>query len=103
MKQHSTEIIIGILGLVTTSAAWIMGGRQKAKNEHTDAITVGTDKIVDTSNKLLERLEKLLNEETQRHLAEKAHRELCETSLREHKEMISELQKKVSQLEKYIK
>lgn len=101
--NHTTEIVIGIVGLTTTVAAWVMGGKQKANNERTDAITAGTDKIVETSNKMLERLEKLLNDETERLHHEKTHRELCEKSLTEHKLMIGELQVKVANLEKQIK
>lgn len=103
MNNYTTEIVVGVIGLTTTIAAWVMGGKQKANNERTDAITAGTDKIVETSNKMLERLEKLLADETERLQTEKSHREMCEKSLSEHKRLINELQEKVAKLERQIR
>jgi len=95
MSMDNTEIAIGITGLVATMAAWRFGGRQRAKNENTDAITKGTDQIVETSSKLLAKLDQMLDEERE-------HRIACETSLGEHKELIVNLTKKVAELEKRI-
>jgi predicted P-loop ATPase/GTPase len=66
-------------------------------------LTRGADQIVDTSNKLLETLQNLLSEERERVNEERKHRELCETSLSQHKRMIDELSKKVKQLETKMK
>lgn len=34
MKEHITEIVIGVSGIATTAAAWFLGGRQKAQERH---------------------------------------------------------------------
>ena len=102
MKEHLTEIVIGVTGVATTAAAWWFGGRQRNKNESDDILTRGADQIVDTSNKLLEMLNHLLAEERERTKEEREHREMCETALAHHKRMIDELKKKVNALEKKV-
>jgi hypothetical protein len=102
MKEHLTEIVIGVTGVATTAAAWWFGGRQRNKVEKDDALTRGADQIVDTSNKLLSTLEALLKEERERVTEERTHREMCEASLGEHKRMIDELKRKVNALEKKL-
>lgn len=99
MKAYTTEIIVATLGMLTTAIAWFLGGRQKATNEKTDSITVGVDRIVETSNRMIERFERLLDEESKRLTTEKEHREMCEVSLREHKILIDGLNDKVKKLE----
>ena len=93
------EISVGIVSLVSVMAGavsgWTMGGKQKAKNESTDAITKGTDQIVETSTKLLAKLDQMLNEE-------RVGRKCCEDSLTEHKKLINSLSKKITELEKKL-
>jgi ATP-dependent protease HslVU (ClpYQ) peptidase subunit len=101
--NHINEIVIGITGVVTATAAWMYGGKQKNKNEENDTLTSGTAKIVDTSNQLLDRLTQLLEQETDRVAEERKHRESCEKSLSEHKQMILELVSKVKSLETAFK
>lgn len=93
------EIGVGIVSLVSVMAGaasgWAMGGKQKAKNESTDAITKGTDQIVETSSKLLAKLDQMLDEE-------RVGRKCCEDSLQEHKELINKLSEKIADLEKRL-
>ena len=96
MKEYYSEIAVGIVGLIGTLIAYFTKGKQKNKNEKVDSITSGTDKIVETSNKLLQRFEELLN-------SEQEHRKACEESLRNHKKMIDDTNKKVRILENKIK
>lgn len=94
-----SELAILLVGTLTTATAWFLGGRQKATNEKTDSITVGVDRIVETSNRMIERFERLLDDESKRLEIEKEHREMCEVSLREHKILIDVLNDKVKKLE----
>jgi hypothetical protein len=103
MKEYYSDIAIATAGVITTAGAWFLGGRQKHKNASDEVLTRGADQIVDTSNKLLETLQNLLSEERERVNEERKHRELCETSLSQHKRMIDDLSKKVKQLETKIK
>jgi hypothetical protein len=103
MKEYYSEIAIATAGIITAAGAWFLGGRQKHKNHSDEVLTRGADQIVDTSNKLLETLQNLLNEERERVKEERTHRELCETSLLEHKRMIDGLSKKVKLLESKMK
>jgi hypothetical protein len=103
MKEYYSDIAIATAGVITTAGAWFLGGRQKHKNASDEVLTRGADQIVDTSNKLLETLQNLLSEERERVNEERKHRELCETSLSQHKRMIDELSKKVKQLETKMK
>lgn len=96
LQDHYGEIAVGIVGFIGTIIAYFTKGRQQNKNEKVDSITSGTDKIVETSNKLLERFEELLN-------SEQKHRKACEESLRNHKKMIDDTNKKVRVLENKIK
>lgn len=103
MKEYYSDIAIATAGVITTAGAWFLGGRQKHKNASDEVLTRGADQIVDTSNKLLETLQNLLSEERERVNEERKHRELCETSLTQHKRMIDDLSKKVKQLETKMK
>ena len=98
------EIILSGVSLVTTSVAsvlaWKLGGKQRASNERADAITAGTDKIVDSSNKLLQRMDEMLVQEQERVKVERDHREMCERELKEQKAMIEELRKEINKLKK---
>lgn len=96
LQDHYGEIATGIVGFIGMIVAWFTKGKQQNKNEKVDSITSGTDKIVETSNKLLERFEELLN-------SEQKHRKACEESLRNHKKMIDDTNKKVRILEKKVK
>jgi phage gp37-like protein len=103
MKAYMSEMAILLVGTLTTAVAWFLGGKQKATNEKTDSITVGVDRIVETSNRMIERFERLLEDESQRLASEKSHREMCEVSLREHKMLIDVLNDKVKKLENQMK
>lgn len=76
MESNESVIVTGVVGFVTTAVAWFLGGRQKAQNSTTDTIANGADKIVDTSNKLLDTLQMMLQEERQ-------HRAKCEAGIEE--------------------
>jgi hypothetical protein len=102
MSNYTSEVIIGVTGIVTSIAAWLYGGRQKNQNEQNDTLTSGTSKIVDTSNALLDRLQQLLDQETARTEIEREHRESCEASLREHKRMLEDLYIKYNDLQKKL-
>lgn len=95
MSETKVAIMTGITGLATTIIAWYYGGKQKAKSDSHDAITRGTDAIVDTSNKLLEMVQDMLNEERQ-------HRASCEKSLTEHKTQIDQLADEIKELRKKL-
>lgn len=95
MNENLPAIITGVVGVVTTVTAWLMGGKQNAQAQKDDVITKGTDQIVETSNKLLQTLEQMLNEE-------RSHRVNCENSLSEHKTLIDELRREVNQLKKKV-
>lgn len=86
MKEHTAEIVVGTIGIVTTYVAWLLGGKQQTKNSKDDTLTRGADMIVESSQKLLQTLEKMLSEERQ-------HRQSCEDSLREMRAEIDELRK----------
>jgi uncharacterized protein Yka (UPF0111/DUF47 family) len=88
MKEHLPEIVIGIVGVAATSAAWLMGGRQRTKNEKDDTLTRGADQIVETSNKLLSTLQAMLEEE-------RRHRQSCESKLDEFEQKIKELERRI--------
>ena len=84
MKEHAPEIVVATIGVVSTYVAWLLGGKQNAKNSKDDTLTRGADMIVESSQKLLQTLEKMLEEERQ-------HRQTCEDSMREMKLEIDEL------------
>ncbi len=102
MKEYAGEIITGISGLAVAAGAWFMGGRQAARGKEKDSLTKGADQIVDSSNKLLQNLEKWLEMERQRAEEERKHKETCEKALTEHKQLIDRLSRKLSALEKQI-
>lgn len=89
MSYHMTEIVVGVVGVATTATAWMLGGRQRTKNESDDTLTKGANQIVETSNNLLTTLQTMLSEE-------RTHRQDCETKLRD-------LGIKIDELEKFIK
>jgi len=93
MSEVKITLITGITGLITTYLAWVLGGKQNAKNITNEAITKGTDQIVETSTKLLTTLEKMVNDE-------RAHRINCETKLDELKTEIEQLKKQFKELTK---
>jgi len=103
MKEYYSDIAIATAGVITAAGAWFLGGRQKNKNHSDEVLTRGADQIVDTSNKLLETLQHLLQEERNRVREEREHREMCEKSLKEHKDMIEVLNMKVKKLEYAIR
>jgi hypothetical protein len=47
MAVQTSEIIIGISGVVAASTAWFLGGKQVAKNSERDTLTKGADQIVE--------------------------------------------------------
>jgi glutamyl-tRNA reductase len=100
LNENLPIITTGVVGLVTTIAAWSLGGRHKARNEYSDSITAGTDKIVDTSKKLLETMEAMLEQERERVVVERDHREMCEKALSEHTQLIKELRKEIEDIKK---
>jgi len=91
MKEYTSEIILIISGIVSAVTAWKLGGKQKMKATERQSLTKGADQIVDTSSKLLDRLELMLEQETQ-------HRENCEKSLRQHEKLIADLRFEVNEL-----
>jgi peptidoglycan hydrolase CwlO-like protein len=103
MKEHIGEIVTGVVGIAAAAGAWFMGGRQAAKGAAKDTLTKGADQIVDSSNKLLQNLEKWLDMERNRAEDERKHKESCEKALNEHKQMIDKLSRKLTALEKQIK
>jgi hypothetical protein len=88
MSAHTSEIIIGISGVIAASTAWFLGGKQVAKNSERDTLTKGADQIVETSGKLLLTLEKMLEEERE-------HKKNCENSLAELKLRLDQLERKL--------
>lgn len=87
------ELTIAIVGVLTTASAWFLGGKQKAKNDHNDILTKGANQIVESSNRLVEMLERLLEEE-------RKHRTACEDLLLDHKKQINAMNKKIEELAK---
>jgi len=103
MKEYASEITLIVSGLMTTAGAWFLGGKQVSRNKTNETLTSGANQIVDTSKKLLETLERISEEEREKAEVEKRHKESCEKSLLEHKEMLNILDKKVKFLETKIK
>jgi coenzyme F420-reducing hydrogenase alpha subunit len=100
MSSYITEIVAVGTSIASAIVGWRLGGRQRIKNENNDAITRGADQIVDSSTKLMNRLEEMLEQERTRVEIEREHRDMCEKSLREHKEILDSLKKKVDYLER---
>jgi len=96
MKEYATEIATAIVALTGMAGSWFLGGKQASRNKTNDSLTKGADQIVDTSNKLLAKLEQISNDERERAESERTHREICEKSL-------SVLTEKVEYLENKIK
>ena len=99
MLDFKTEIITAILGVIGMIATWKLGGKQSVKNQTTDSITAGTDKIVDTSNKLIDRIELMLQQEEIRTATEREHRETCEAKLKRVENDMKVLRKSFNDLE----
>lgn len=99
MLDFKTEIITAILGVIGMIATWKLGGKQSVKNQTTDSITAGTDKIVDTSNKLIDRIESMLQQEEIRTATEREHRETCEAKLKKLEHDIKVMRKSFNDLE----
>lgn len=94
--EYQNQIIGAIVLVVTSYLAWILGGRQKSKNDTNDSITKGTDSLINTLEKLIE----IANENIE---SERTHRLSCEKSLGEHKIMIDQLRKEIDQLKRKMK
>jgi hypothetical protein len=98
------EIGLSVVGLVSATyniyLHWRLGGKQTVDNQTKDSITAGTDKIVETSNKLLEKMEQMLMQESLRTKVEKDHRESCEKQLAEHQKQINLLTKEIEKLKR---
>jgi hypothetical protein len=93
MSETKIAVIAGATTLVSTIAAWVMGGRQATKSTEKDALTKGADQIVETSGKLLITLEKMVEDE-------RTHRIDCETKLAALKGEIDKLKKDFSIIKK---
>ena len=89
MKEHLSEIIITATGVMTTASAWMLGGRQKSKNETRDTLTRGADQLVDTSKKLLK-----IAEEAAKAERERTHE--CQKKLAELRNRVECLEKKLN-------
>jgi len=87
-NEYTSEIVVGVVGVVTSTVAWVLGGKQNIKLSEQDTLTKGADQIVETSGKLLTTLEKMLTEE-------RTHRGNCESELAELKRRIEELECKI--------
>jgi hypothetical protein len=96
MKDHMSDIIIGVIGITTTATAWFLGGKQRSKNDKDDTLTKGANQIVETSNNLLSTIRGYWAEERE-------HRISCEEALRKSDQRIDELERKLEQLENIIK
>lgn len=96
--DYKTEILAGIITIVTGIVSWRLGGKQAAKSQTNDSITSGTDKIVDTSNKLIDRMESILKQEQERTSIEREHRENCESKLKAYEEKLKHNQKEINRL-----
>jgi len=81
------EIGLSVLGVVSASyniyLHWRLGGKQEASNSEKDTLTHGADRLIDSSNKLLDKMQQMLEQEIERVNLEREHREHCETSLKE--------------------
>jgi hypothetical protein len=99
MKEYITEIVIGTVGIATATTTWFLGGRQMSRNNQNETLVRGADSIVDSSNKLLNTLNNLVEQETARAEVEREHRINCETSLAQQRKLIDDLQLKIHNLE----
>lgn len=93
--EYQNQIFGAIVLVVTSYVAWILGGRQKSRNDTNDSITKGTDTLINTLEKLIE----IANQNIE---SERSHRLSCEKSLGEHKVMIDQLRKEINQLKKKL-
>lgn len=56
--NYESEIIVAAAGLITTAVGWILGGHQKSKRDGAQMIGDGAEKLIQTSQGLLDYLEK---------------------------------------------
>ena len=103
IENYLSEILQITTAIIVTSLAWFFGGKQTSKRKTENTLTQGADQIVDTSQKLIETLDRYLSESRIREKKERMHKETCEKSLKEHKIQINKLHRKVAKLEKFLK
>lgn len=88
MTDDSSAIIIGgVITVATNAVTWIMSKRRYTA-ETDNVIADGADKIVDTSNKLLEMIKQNLEEE-------RAHRSACELKVESLEKRLKELERRL--------
>jgi len=56
--NYENEIIVGVIGAVTTAAGWMLGGKQKSKRGDTQVLAEGAEKLLASSQGLLDYLTK---------------------------------------------
>ena len=88
MEYTDKEIIIMTTGIVSTSIAWLLGGRQKANSQTIKTMTNGAEKLVESTLKMNTLIAAHLENE------QKAH-ENC-------KEEVAQLRKEFSVLQDYV-
>jgi len=103
IENYLSEILQITTAIIVTSLAWFFGGKQTSKRKTENTLTQGADQIVDTSQKLIETLDRYLSASRIREKKERTHKETCEKSLKEHKIQINKLHRKVAKLEKFLK
>lgn len=88
MTDESSALIIGgVVTVATNAVTWILSKRRYTA-ETDNVIADGADKIVDTSNKLLEMIKQNLEEE-------RAHRSACETKVEGLEKRLKELENRL--------
>ena len=102
MKEYLGEIVTGVVGITAAASAWFFGARQASKRKDDNVLTKGADKIVDSSGKLLDKLNILLEQEQERTERERIHRETCEESLRRYKKQLDKVEREVKYLKRNI-
>jgi len=88
MEYTDNEIIIMSTGIVSTTIAWLLGGRQKANRQTMDSMTAGAEKLVESTLKMNSLIETHLENE------QKAHKN-C-------REEVDQLRKEFSALQEYV-
>lgn len=53
MMDHTNEIVIGAVGLITTAAGWFLGGKQSSKRSDTEVVSAGAEKLIQSGQELL--------------------------------------------------
>jgi len=54
--SHTNEIIISAVGVITTAAGWMLGGRQASRRSDTGVVSDGAEQLIKTSQGLLDYL-----------------------------------------------